>query len=171
MCVGGYSEPEVRAMELIDRSFGKTVNEQWSQSVFPEYRTRLGDILINSTGDGTIGRSAVVDEHSVNMLFDTHIMLLRLNPQRLNPIFATYFINSSYGQQQIERLKSAKTTKQTELGVANFLEFRFPCPPIADQNAIAARLLAFEERITQLNRETAGGESANEQFNKTIYTE
>ena len=155
----------------IDRKFGKAVSEQWAQTVFQEYRTRWGDILINSTGDGTIGRSAVVDKDCENMLFDSHVVLLRFNPQRMNPYFVSYFINSSFGQQQIERLKSAKTTKQTELGVSNFGKFRIPCPPVAEQNTIAANLLAYEKRLRQLDREDTWFGIAKEIFNKTIYTE
>lgn len=155
----------------IDREFGKAVNNQWAQTVHSEYRTRRGDILINSTGDGTIGRSAVVDGDSVNMLFDTHVMLLRFRPQSINPFFVSYFINSSFGQQQIERLKSAKTTKQTELGVANFGKFRIPCPPVAEQNTIAAQLQAYDKRLIQLNRVDTWLVAAKENFNKTIYAE
>lgn len=155
----------------IDRKFAKAIDVQWSQTVFPEYRTRRGDILINSTGDGTIGRSAVVDEDNENMLFDTHVMLLRFHPQRMNPYFVSYFINSPIGQQQIERLKSAKTTKQTELGVVNFGKFRIPCPPVAEQNTFASQLLAYEERLTQLNRKDTWLVAAKEIFNKTIYAE
>ena len=63
----------------IETQYTKTVDPSWLESIDEENLTREGDILINSTGEGTIGRAAVVDKDNTGLLYDSHVLLLRLN--------------------------------------------------------------------------------------------
>lgn len=130
----------------IDIAYAKPVDESWVNKINSDYLTQIGDILVNSTGEGTLGRSAVVDNASSNLAFDSHVLLLRVKSKVVNPTYLSLVINSSYGQAQIEQLKSAKTTKQTELGVANLLKIFFPMPPKIIQDKLS-------DKVIQLNRE------------------
>ncbi len=59
-----------------------------------------GDILVNGTGVGTIGRAAAY-LHGQKALPDNHVTVLRTN--RIDPIYLAVFLNSPLGQLQLER--------------------------------------------------------------------
>lgn len=61
---------------------------------------RNGDVLINGTGVGTIGRTAVY-LHDEPALPDNHVTVLRTD--QIDPVFLSVFLNSPLGQWQIER--------------------------------------------------------------------
>ena len=75
-----------------------------------------------------VGASLIKEEQHTGLLFDSHIMSLRVNEDFVNPQLLVYLINSSFGQKQIEILKGAQATKQTELGVENMKKIVFPLP-------------------------------------------
>ncbi|MGQ7262913.1 hypothetical protein [Vreelandella sp. V005] len=59
-----------------------------------------GDVLLNGTGVGTIGRAAAY-LHDQRALPDNHVTVLRSD--RVDPIYLAVFLNSQLGQLQIER--------------------------------------------------------------------
>jgi type I restriction enzyme, S subunit len=125
----------------IDISFMKSIDEEWAKTIEAKYYTREGDILINSTGEGTIGRASYIKKEYEGLLYDSHILLLRLNPIEMNPELFVEIFNSVYGQNQVNDLKSAQATKQTELGTSNLIRFRFPIPEnIDEQNSIVLKI-------------------------------
>jgi type I restriction enzyme, S subunit len=110
----------------IDLSFVKTVDEDWLKSISTNFLTKEGDVLINSTGDGTIGRASFITKDFKGLLYDSHILLLRLNPTLINAELFVELFNSEYGQNQVNDIKSAQATKQTELGISNLSRIKFP---------------------------------------------
>ena len=64
---------------------------------------RVGDVIVNRSGEGTIGKSAIfeLDEPSV---FADFTMRLRFDAS-MNPEFASYYFRSTMFQPQIEREK------------------------------------------------------------------
>lgn len=154
---------------FIDKRYAKGVNELWARGVNKDYTTREGDILVNSTGEGTIGRSAVVEQTCVGMLYDSHIILLRVNHHRLNPYYLSFLINSEYGQSQIAHLKSAKTTHQTELGVFNLSKIAIPVPPISEQEIIVAEIQIINSEISVLSEIDTVRSNARNYFEHQVY--
>jgi type I restriction enzyme, S subunit len=61
---------------------------------------QTGDVLLNGTGVGTIGRAAPY-LHQAQALPDNHVTVLRTNA--VDPIYLSVFLNSRLGQWQIER--------------------------------------------------------------------
>lgn len=59
-----------------------------------------GDVLINGTGVGTIGRSAPY-LHEQNAIPDNHVTILRTD--KLNPIFLSVYLNSIAGKYQVDK--------------------------------------------------------------------
>ncbi|MCD1634449.1 hypothetical protein K7H91_11770 [Martelella mediterranea] len=59
-----------------------------------------GDVLVNGTGVGTIGRAAAY-LHDQRALPDNHVTVLR--SKEVDPIYLSGFLNSPLGQLQIER--------------------------------------------------------------------
>lgn len=138
---------------FIDQSYAKTVKETWFSQIAASFLTQEGDILINSTGEGTIGRASVVRDSATGMLFDSHILRLRLNPDFMLPDFFVEIINSPRGQEQINSLKSAQTTKQTELGINNLLNFVIPKISIEQQQKILLNISDKRMTIKHLQAE------------------
>jgi type I restriction enzyme S subunit len=134
----------------IEIKFAKSVSAKWLSKTAVGMLTMPGDILVNSTGEGTIGRAAVVDEKAAGYLFDSHVLLIRINQNQVNPNLLAEIINSPHGQNQINDLKSAQSTKQTELGVANLKKLLFPLPPLVIQNQIAAQLRDYKHEGRRL---------------------
>lgn len=59
-----------------------------------------GDVLINGTGVGTIGRSAPY-LHTQNAIPDNHVTVLRTG--KVNPIFLSVYLNSIAGKYQVDK--------------------------------------------------------------------
>lgn len=153
----------------IDTQYAKTVSANWLQSVNKECLTQEGDVLINSTGEGTIGRASVVTKPHEGLLYDSHVLLLRLNKEKIDPRYFTLVFNSRYGQEQVNNVKSAKTTKQTELGIENLKKIQIPIPPLNTQREIVAKLYAMYEEIADLQNTIPYQEKATKQFEQIIF--
>lgn len=154
----------------IEVKHAKSVDSNWLNKVDSMFLTRENDILINSTGDGTIGRASIVSKEHEGLLYDSHIILLRLNTEQINPLFFVYFNNSKLGQKQIENIKSAKSTKQTELGVGNLLKLQFPLPDIDIQREIVLEIKNLETQIEDLKiKSVKNSNSAIIEFEEAIF--
>lgn len=144
----------------IDISYAKIVDERWLLSVDSELLTKNNDILINSTGEGTIGRVSLITSQHVGLYYDSHLLLIRVNSS-LNPLYVVILLNSIIGQTQIDMLKSAQATKQTELGINNVSKIKIPVPNMSVQNEIVDTYVnlvndvkRLKEQIRQLQNET-----------------
>ncbi|MDR1882187.1 MAG: restriction endonuclease subunit S [Prevotella sp.] len=146
----------------IDLKHAKTVDTEWLNSVDKSQFTKEGDILINSTGEGTIGRASTVTRAYSNLLCDSHILLLRVNKNLICPDFFTFIFNSFYGQQQVNSLKTAQSTNQTELGIDNLKNVLFPVPLLSVQKEIVNRIQIMQKQIKNLRQ------SAEENRRKAI---
>lgn len=142
----------------VDIQFAKGVDPEWVSKYPEKILTKKGDILICSTGNGTIGRAALIDSDCEGLLYDSHVILLRLDEKLISPIFLCYLINSTYVQEQVDYLKTARTTNQTELGITNLLKIKIPLPPIKKQNLLTIKIkktnsnfveYSFAEQIMQ----------------------
>ena len=92
-----------------------------------------GDVLINGTGVGTIGRAAVYLRESP-ALPDNHVTILRPN-DNLNPAYLAVFLNSLAGQLQVDqRLRGS--SGQIELYPTDIAEFQVWIAPKALQLTI-----------------------------------
>ena len=90
-------------------------------------------MAVNSTGEGTTGRACTVRDKYRGLPFDSHVLAVRARHKMLYPDFLAWFLMSPLGQAQIEDKKSAKTTKQTELGVNKMRNIVLPLPSPQEQ--------------------------------------
>lgn len=154
----------------LDLQYAKTVSKEWLNSIGGDFKTKENDILINSTGEGTIGRATCIDKNHTNLLYDSHMLLLRLNTELVNPLYYTYLLNSSFGQEQINYIKSAQSTKQTELGIDNLKLIKFPYPNIDIQNEIVAHIEELNEDIVNSRKQAEQNRiSAQKEFEKELF--
>ena len=101
-----------------------------------------GDILINSTGLGTLGRAAIYSDcknpYGIAVA-DSHVTVARLNEVYIFPeYFYAYWANPSV--QFIIESQATGSTKQKELGLKLIQNYPIPLPPLAEQKRIVAKL-------------------------------
>ena len=98
------------------------------------------DIVVNSTGNGTLGRVGIYRESDnpagLPIVPDSHVTVIRTN-QFISVKYVFYGLK--YYQPYMEKLGSG-STNQTELSASTIKALLFPLPPLAEQKRIVARL-------------------------------
>ena len=112
------------------------------------------DILINSTGLGTVGRNQIypASENPYGIaVADSHVTVVRLNNKAILPeYFFHYWRNPSV--QLIVEDQTSGSTKQKELALATIQSYIVPLPPLAEQHRIVAKieeLLPYCDKLTK----------------------
>ena len=107
-----------------------------------EQYLQLGDILINSTGGGTVGRTGIVDNYVFDefprFVADSHITVVRASGL-LSSKYFYYYLISPYIQIGIEE-RCSGSTNQIELGTTTIFNYLVPIPPQQEQNRIVAKI-------------------------------
>jgi type I restriction enzyme S subunit len=114
--------------------------------VKPELHVRQFDVLVNSTGVGTLGRVAFVDEAPEEpTAVDSHVTLIRPDLSRVDGAYFGYCICAL--QSVIEGM-GVGATGQTELSRIRLSEDLFlRLPPIEDQRLIGQILWRFDQAL------------------------
>lgn len=100
-----------------------------SKVIPADKRIRYGDVLINSTGVGTLGRVAQVLDERPNCTVDTHVTIVRPGKQVTTHFYGLSLLASEqYFEQQ-----GVGATGQTELGRGRIAETTFMLPPMEVQ--------------------------------------
>ena len=93
------------------------------------------DVIMNSTGRGTIGRANCI-LHDGKTVVDNHVTIIRSDGQRCNPIYLALYLNSKLGQMQTERWLSG-SSGQIEIYPADIARFVVYLPSKDFQQRIA----------------------------------
>ena len=114
----------------------------------PERFIRIGDVLWNSTGTGTIGRACLVTQHDVEppKVVDSHVTIVRPNQTVIEPRFLFSWIQSPEIQENISSLATG-TTNQIELSRLAIASIQIPIAPLNEQKRIADKLDALLARV------------------------
>src|SRR5574344_1305535 len=99
---------------------------------------QLHDILINSTGGGTVGRTGFVD-NSIFELYsrfvaDSHVTVVRPFAS-VSPRYVYFYLISPYIQVGLED-RCSGSTNQIELGTSTIGNYLLPLPPYKEQERI-----------------------------------
>ena len=118
------------------------------------------DILITSTGEGTIGR---VDRYPYDepAIADSHVSIVRLGTD-VNVQYVVEFLRSEYGQIQMLRFVSG-STGQTELLIEHVGGLTLPVPNLTLQENIVSEMMKARQRAELLQDEA--GELQRESAN------
>ena len=109
---------------------------------------QLMDILVNSTGTGTLGRVAQVTS-KIRATVDSHVTIVRPSKE-VNPLFLGYAVK--WRKPYIEALAEG-STGQTELSRFRLGdEITIPLPSLAVQKGIAETLYAIDCKIETNNK-------------------
>ena len=122
------------------------------------------DVLVNSTGVGTLGRIAQNKSASLEATVDGHVTIVRPDHTKVNGAFFGYALIS------VERLIASMgegATGQTELSRQRLKEVEVPIPEMHIQQKIAAILSAYDDLIENNLRRI----KLLEQVAQTLYRE
>ena len=115
--------------------------EDWPEKYFP----KKGDIVLNSTGQGTLGRAQVYPDDKRRAV-DSHVTILR-TASELNPYFHRYFLESHLGQALLYSMCVNGSTGQIELSKTRLDLMPVPIPPLPEQRKIASVLYTVDQAI------------------------
>lgn len=124
----------------------------------PPKLLRDGDVVLTSSGIGTIGRADLFDQRSfpegVLCTVDNHVTIIRTSTDSLVPEFLVAFLNSSYGKAWSE-WGTTGSTRLLELSPSKVRRFEVPRADARIQEYIAARIRLAREchaTATELRR-------------------
>jgi len=110
------------------------------------------DILVNSTGVGTLGRVGQIFEIDGELTVDTHVTIVRPNTNEVDPMYLGYVVKSL--QSNIEALAEG-STGQTELSKYKLGALAFRTLDRREQKEIGEICKNFDDRISILQENNA----------------
>ena len=111
---------------------------KWSE----EYKLKTGDVLVNSTGTGTVGRTRLFHEKCLGkypfVVPDSHVSVIRVT-KGIIPQYLYAYISSNRIQQYIED-NLAGSTNQKELYIGVLEQMEIFIPPFSEQQRIIQKI-------------------------------
>lgn len=148
-------------VRAISQASNQLAGIDWRRTRFHDYdgsfsglrgRLQEGDVLVNSTGTGTLGRVGYFSEapDGAPCMADSHVTLARAEPGLLDSRFLYYWLGSGTFQAYLQVVLAVGATNQTELNRDRLGEALTPLPPRGEQIRIAEFLDAETVRIDRL---------------------
>ena len=126
----------------------KPILESFFLDLKNEFKAKKDDVLVNSTGTGTLGRSSVYNLETDDMI-DSHVTIVRPILGDVKSIFLSVFFNQKNIQSEIYRTSVTGSTNQIELNKESFSKFQIYLPDLSIQNQFAERVQAIEAQKAQ----------------------
>jgi type I restriction enzyme M protein len=155
---GTGNVPFVRTTDIVNWEIKMDPVKAVAEEVYAQYRrqqdVRENDILFVNDGTFLIGRTAMITRLDVRIIIQSHLKKIRvLQPERLNPFYLFYLLNSNIAQKQI----AVKTFTQATLStIGNRL--RAITLPISNDprqiERISQQVQAIIEAKTRLREQT-----------------
>ena len=125
----------------IDISKAKFLDQSTLKKYTDEDYLSYNDIIINSTGTGTLGRIGIYmesdDAYGIKIVPDSHITIVRAMSSEMNSRYVYYFLK--YHQSYFEN-SGVGSTNQKELKPEVISTFLVAVPPIEEQNNIVSKI-------------------------------
>lgn len=67
-----------------------------------------GDVLLSSTGDGTLGKCCVFDL-DIPAIADGHVTIIRIDQKKIDPYYLSDFLRNGFGADQVTRFYTGST--------------------------------------------------------------
>jgi type I restriction enzyme, S subunit len=91
------------------------------------------------------GRCSLIPSLNEPVTFESSIIRVRLQEEKLRPIFANYFLNSEFGFRL--RLPFIRQVAVSGVSSEDVASIPVPCPPVQEQDQIIERIIANNSRI------------------------
>ena len=118
-----------------------------------DYKLKSGDVLVNSTGTGTVGRTRLFDECCLGeypfVVPDSHISVVRTVAE-IDSFYIWAILSSNWGQQYLEE-NLAGSTNQKELYIGVLEDMFIPLPPKNEQKKIAKEIARWEKYVDNID--------------------
>ena len=128
---GGISLAQARFLDPM------TINK-WDEV----YKLRTGDVLVNSTGTGTVGRTRLFNESCLGdypfVVPDSHVSVVRTANEIVSEYIYAY-MSSNVVQEYLED-NFAGSTNQKELYIGILDSLQIPLPPYVEQKRIVSEI-------------------------------
>ena len=119
-----------------------------------EYYLRTDDVLVNSTGTGTVCRTRLFNEKCLGeypfTVPDSHVSVVRTSDS-VSSAYICYLFNSKLYQDYWED-RLAGSTNQKELYIGVLQNTIIPLPPLAEQKRIVAKIEEVFKEIDMLKK-------------------
>ena len=126
-----------------------------------------GDIIINSTGGGTVGRTGYIDatvfEKFDKFVADSHVTIVRPN-KLVSHRYIYHYLLSPYIQIGIEE-RCTGSTNQIELRTTTISDYLVPIPPVEEQKRIVEKVESMLPVVTRYQKL----QSNLEHLNSTLF--
>jgi len=109
---------------------------------------RVGDTLVNSTGVGTLGRTAYVARLNEPTSADTHVTIVRPDKSKVNEKYLSLYINSK--EDIIENMGKG-ATGQTELSASDLAQLKVLYPESIESQKQIADILSDYDNLIENN--------------------
>ncbi len=113
---------------------------------------RLNDIVVNSTGNGTLGRVGYFERvpDDLPCIADGHVTVVRADPRSVDARYLYYWLSSAFFYDYANLSLAVGATNQTELYPERLGGTPIALPPLDEQRRIADFLDAETARIDRL---------------------
>jgi type I restriction enzyme S subunit len=156
-----FSQKCVRADRTIDVSFGRPMTPEDALST-SDARLGAGDLVINSTGTGTLGRVGLIAEPDLHndtiLVADGHVTIARAHGDVVAARFLWYLLQTDVFYEFANACLSVGATNQTELGREPIRRLGVALPSVDEQQALVEVLDREALRIDALISEQVGFE-------------
>ncbi len=142
---------------LVDLSCARRCERK---SIAEQKMLKCGDVLINSTGTGSLGRTAQVWFDPIDMTVDSHVTIVRASSPELSSYLAQWaFANESF----IESLHTG-STGQTELPRERVSSIRVLVPSSGALNQFNSFVSPMVGKVNMLQRSIAAAREARDRL-------
>ncbi|MGW1255985.1 restriction endonuclease subunit S [Streptomyces sp. NPDC002513] len=149
---------DVGPVRAISQASNQVSGLDWSRTRFHDFSgnpknlkgyLHPNDVLINSTGTGTLGRVGYFSNppDSLPCMADSHVTIARAKPDELDARFSYYWLSSQPFQEYVYAALVVGATNQIELNRDRLGDAPVPLPPLEEQRRIADFLDAETARI------------------------
>jgi type I restriction enzyme, S subunit len=117
------------------------------------WRLESGDVLIIE-GNGSaaqIGRTAVFRGEIPNCVHQNHVIRIRPDPERLEPDFLNFYLNSPAGQREVQA-RSRTTSDVRTLSVGRIEQIHVPISSLVKQRKLVGHLKEVERSADALRK-------------------
>jgi len=154
-----------------DISRAKFITEESLDKYGEERFLQFGDLLWNSTGNGTIGRVISFPKSNFeNVVADSHVTVVRSFKKYVLTDYLWIFTASPLIQNIVVG-RVTGSTNQTELGTATVKLMEFSFPPVKEQIAIVQKVNSLMSLCDALEQQVQQSQEQSEQLMQSVLRE